>query len=120
MAQQPMKDKAYTVPISVYVTMGAEVHKQMSRSGGQPKANPPVFRPQASLILEPGQNVTTERYQARFIQQVMMWKGRRQPLMCQKSDDDPAHPDTVKRNSSPSDGDLCHLIITYSDRCSNI
>ncbi|GFX29326.1 hypothetical protein TNCV_3218601 [Trichonephila clavipes] len=28
--------------------LGAEVHEQMSRSGGQSEAKPPVFSPQAS------------------------------------------------------------------------
>ncbi|GFV70991.1 hypothetical protein TNCV_1723141 [Trichonephila clavipes] len=39
------------MPISVSVTLGAEVHEQMSRSGSQSGARPQVFSPQASLIL---------------------------------------------------------------------
>ncbi|GFS60141.1 hypothetical protein TNCV_2826631 [Trichonephila clavipes] len=32
-------------------SLGAEVHEQMSRSGGQSEARPPVFKSQASLVL---------------------------------------------------------------------
>ncbi|GFW94777.1 hypothetical protein TNCV_4248171 [Trichonephila clavipes] len=45
--QQPMRSRP-TVPISVYVTIG---HEQMSRSGSQSEAKPPVFSPKESLVL---------------------------------------------------------------------
>ncbi|GFV93604.1 hypothetical protein TNCV_1989161 [Trichonephila clavipes] len=38
------------MPISVYVTLGPEVHEQMFRSGGQSDAKPPVLSSQASLV----------------------------------------------------------------------
>ncbi|GFV96073.1 hypothetical protein TNCV_1870341 [Trichonephila clavipes] len=40
-----------TVPISVYVTLGTEVHEQMYQLGVQPETKPPVFSSQASLVL---------------------------------------------------------------------
>ncbi|GFU51875.1 hypothetical protein TNCV_3733821 [Trichonephila clavipes] len=39
------------VPISVFVTLGAEVHEQMFRSGGQSDAKPSVLSPQTSSVL---------------------------------------------------------------------
>ncbi|GFX78022.1 hypothetical protein TNCV_971761 [Trichonephila clavipes] len=35
----------------MYVTLGAKVQEQMSRSGGQSEVKPSVFSPQASLVL---------------------------------------------------------------------
>ncbi|GFS86024.1 uncharacterized protein TNCV_1220101 [Trichonephila clavipes] len=40
-----------TVPISVCMTLGTEVHEQMFLSGGQSDAKPPMFSSQASLVL---------------------------------------------------------------------
>ncbi|GFU90026.1 hypothetical protein TNCV_2439131 [Trichonephila clavipes] len=40
-----------TMPISVYVTLGAEVHEKMLRSGGQSEAKPPALSSQESLVL---------------------------------------------------------------------
>ncbi|GFW27885.1 hypothetical protein TNCV_767651 [Trichonephila clavipes] len=40
--QQPVRGKA-TVPISVFVTLGTEVHGQIFQLGGQPNTKPPVF-----------------------------------------------------------------------------
>ncbi|GFV74841.1 hypothetical protein TNCV_1040791 [Trichonephila clavipes] len=37
----------------MFVTIGAEVHKQMFRSGGQSDAIPLVFNSQASLVVSP-------------------------------------------------------------------
>ncbi|GFX45545.1 hypothetical protein TNCV_2740821 [Trichonephila clavipes] len=37
--------------ISVFMTLGIEVHEQMFRSGGQSDSKSPVFSSQASLVL---------------------------------------------------------------------
>ncbi|GFW08875.1 hypothetical protein TNCV_3474291 [Trichonephila clavipes] len=50
LAQQPMKAKAYCAHLSIR-DHSAEVHEQMSQSGGQSDVNPPVFSHQASLLL---------------------------------------------------------------------
>ncbi|GFV05108.1 hypothetical protein TNCV_223221 [Trichonephila clavipes] len=50
-----------TVPITVYVTLGPEVHEQMFRSGGQSDAKPPVFSSQASMVLVYGTHCKDER-----------------------------------------------------------
>ncbi|GFU44464.1 hypothetical protein TNCV_1505921 [Trichonephila clavipes] len=47
-AQQPIRP---TVPISVFVTLDAEVHEQMFRSGGQSNVKPSVFSSQTRLVL---------------------------------------------------------------------
>ncbi|GFV71716.1 hypothetical protein TNCV_3535041 [Trichonephila clavipes] len=45
MAEQPMRAKA-SVPNSVFVTLGTEVHKQMFQSGGQSDANSQCLVPE--------------------------------------------------------------------------
>ncbi|GFX29412.1 hypothetical protein TNCV_3997881 [Trichonephila clavipes] len=45
-----MRAKAYYAHLSIR-SLGAEAHEQMPRSCGQSEAKPPVFSPQASLIL---------------------------------------------------------------------
>ncbi|GFV13600.1 hypothetical protein TNCV_68031 [Trichonephila clavipes] len=48
--QHPMKAKV-SVPISVFITLGIDVHEQLFRSRGQSDAKSPVFNSQASLVL---------------------------------------------------------------------
>ncbi|GFW19235.1 hypothetical protein TNCV_255621 [Trichonephila clavipes] len=50
MMQQSMRPKP-TEPISVYVTLGAEVYEQISRLVGQSESKLPVFSLQARLTL---------------------------------------------------------------------
>ncbi|GFX24435.1 hypothetical protein TNCV_992501 [Trichonephila clavipes] len=47
----PVRWPRPTVPNSVYVDLGPEVHEQIFQSGSQSDAKPPVLSSQASLVL---------------------------------------------------------------------